>query len=45
MWVSVMRDKETGASGAPKSEIAWIDATTGALHEVHLEGKGARPRP
>lgn len=45
MWVSVLRDGETGASGAPLSELAWIDSRTGTLHELHVEGKGARPRP
>ncbi len=45
MWVSVMRDFQTGASGAPLSELGWIDAATGALTELHIEGKGARPRP
>jgi Tol biopolymer transport system component len=45
MWVSVLRDRQTGASSAPLSEIAWIDASSGALTELHFEGKGARPRP
>jgi hypothetical protein len=45
MWVSVGREWETGPSGWPKYEIGWIDSATGELHELHLEGKGPRPRP
>jgi Tol biopolymer transport system component len=45
LWVSVVRESETGPSGAPKAELAWVDAATGALHELHVEGKYPRPRP
>ena len=45
LWVSVTREWETGPSGQPKAEIAWVDPVTGALHELHVEGKGPRPRP
>lgn len=45
LWVGVTRESEVGPSGQPKAEEGWVDPKTGELHELHVEGKGSRPRP
>ena len=45
IWVSVARDWEKDSTGQYKNTLGWVDATTGAFHEIGTEGKRFRERP
>ena len=45
IWVSVARDWEKDSTGQFKNTLGWVDAATGAFHEIGTEGKRFRERP
>jgi Tol biopolymer transport system component len=45
IWVSVARDWEKDSTGQFRNTLGWVDATTGAFHEIGTEGKRFRERP
>jgi hypothetical protein len=45
IWVSIGRDWELDSTGQHRNTLGWVDAVTGALHEVGTEGKSFRERP
>ena len=45
IWVSVGRDWEKDSTGQFKNTLGWVDAATGAFHEIGTEGKRFRERP
>lgn len=45
VWVSVARDWERDSHNWFKNTLAWVDAKTGALHELKAEGKRWREQP
>lgn len=45
IWVSVARDFEKDSTDQFMNTLGWVDASTGALHEIGTEGKRFRERP